>query len=85
MRPNPIGGRGELVYGLPRAGRVRLVVYDLQGRRVATVVDRVEAAGWHSATWDGRDAWGRTVASGTYFARLEAARAVETRKIVVAR
>lgn len=85
FRPNPFSGRGELGYGLPRAGRARLLVYDLQGGRVATVVDRVETAGWHSAAWGGRDARGRTVASGTYFARLEVAGAMQMRKMVVAR
>ncbi len=84
-RPNPFGARGELSYGLPHPGRVRLVVYDLQGRRVATVVDRDEPAGWRLAAWDGHDAFGRPVASGTYFVRLEAAGAVEVRKLVIAR
>ena len=45
-RPNPFGVQAALSYGLPRGGRVRLAVYDVRGRRVATVVDREEAAGW---------------------------------------
>jgi hypothetical protein len=84
-RPNPFGERGELSYGLPVAGRVRLAIYDLQGRRVAVVVDREEPAGWRTVVWDGRNSLGQRVASGTYFERLEEGNLVDVRKIVVAR
>jgi len=78
--PNPFGLRTQFTYGLPKAGQVRLVVCDLQGRQVATVVNEVQAAGWRSVFWDGRE-----VASGIYFARLESGDEVSTRKIVIAR
>lgn len=83
--PNPFAKQVALQYGLPAATRVRLSIHDLQGRRVATVIDGVQPAGWSSAVWDGHDAGGRPVASGMYFARLEAGRAVQMRKIIVAR
>ena len=84
-RPNPFGGQTELSYGLPRGGRVRLDVFDVQGRRVASIVDRDEVAGWRSVVWDGRDMAGREVGSGTYFLRLESDVEVQVRKIVLAR
>jgi len=85
IAPNPFGVTGQLRYGLPRDGQVRLAVYDIQGRSVATVIDRVEAAGWRSAVWDGRDRAGRLVAPGTYFVRLEAAGEVQLQKVVLLR
>jgi len=85
IAPNPFGVTGQLRYGLPRDGRVRLAVYDIQGRSVATVIDRVEPAGWRSAVWDGRDRAGRLVAPGTYFVRLEAVGEVQLQKVVLLR
>jgi hypothetical protein len=84
-RPNPFGRQAEFGYALPHGGRVRLSVYDVRGRRVALVVDRVESEGWRSVVWDGRDGAGHEVGSGTYFLRLEQGDEVQTRKVVVAR
>jgi len=83
--PNPFRTRAQFNYGVPKAGRVRLVVYDVQGRRVATVVNQIQAPGWRSVFWDGRDEERREVASGNYFARLESGGDVHVRKIMIAR
>jgi hypothetical protein len=84
-RPNPFGERVTFRFGLPAAGRVRVAVFDIHGRRVARVMDQVEAAGWREVSWDGRDSAGRPAASGTYFVRLESVTGSQTRKIVLAR
>jgi hypothetical protein len=64
--PNPFNPRTTVAFTLPRAGRARLAVYDLAGRRLAELVDGSFAAGRHAATWDGRDGRGREAPSGTY-------------------
>jgi hypothetical protein len=69
-RPNPARGPARLEYSLPRAGRVVLALFDVQGRRQATLVDEVQAAGGHATEWSGRDAGGIEAPAGTYFARL---------------
>lgn len=56
----------------PGARRARLDIYDVRGRRVATLLDGPLAAGLGELIWHGRDAAGRRLASGLYFARLEA-------------
>jgi hypothetical protein len=75
--PNPFGGavgsrETTLHFVLPVAADVRLEVYDALGRRVATVLDGRQPAGQGAATWDGRDAAGRSTGAGLYFYRLSA-------------
>jgi hypothetical protein len=69
--PNPFNPSTQITYTLPQPSRVTLRVYDVAGRRVATLHDRAQPAGTHGATWDGRDQAGQSVASGTYLYRLE--------------
>jgi hypothetical protein len=84
-RPNPFATQTTLPYAMPAPGRARLAVYDAQGREVALLVDKVENPGTHAASWDGRDARGTPLASGVYFARLEAGGEVSSLKLVLAR
>ncbi len=69
-RPNPFNPSTEIGFGLPAAARVRLVVYDVLGRRIRTLAEGNYPAGWHRVRWDGRDESGREVASGVYLYRL---------------
>jgi hypothetical protein len=70
--PNPFNPTTVIRYSVGQDGvPVRLVIYDVAGRRVATLKDGVSNAGQHAARWDGRDSSGAPVASGVYFARLE--------------
>jgi hypothetical protein len=84
-RPNPVRSESAITYDLPGAGRVHLVVYDVAGRAVATIVDEVQEAGTHTARWDGRNSRGERLAAGVYFARLVAGGEVRSEKLVVAR
>ncbi len=81
--PNPARGWVTLRFTLPEAGAVRLALYDLAGRRVAALLDGALAAGAHEARWEGTDAAGRPAAAGLYFARLEAAGRVLTRRVAI--
>ena len=56
--PNPFNPKTEIRYVLSTDGRVRIVVYDVQGREVANLVDERQNAGGHVVLWDGRDAEG---------------------------
>jgi hypothetical protein len=83
--PNPFNPVTTLRYTLPSAGLARLAVYDLAGRRVRTLVDGSLPSGQGESTWDGRDDGGRGLASGTYFARLEAAETSRTVRLSLVR
>jgi len=81
--PNPFNSSTVLRYSVAKAARVRLDVFDILGRRVRTLVDEFQSAGTHDVTWDGRDAFGRAAASGTYFYRLTAGEYSESRKMIL--
>ena len=64
---------------------MRLDVYDLAGRLIRTLAADVRSAGSHESVWDGRDASGRDVSSGTYLARMTFGGAVATMRMVLVR
>jgi cytochrome c peroxidase len=66
----------RLVYSVPQSGGVRLAVYDVAGRRVATLVDGWKSAGSYTVEWTARD-----VASGNYLILLDSGSARVARKI----
>ena len=84
--PNPFNPSTTIVYDLPRPATVDLVVYDVTGRVVRTLVAAgTVPAGRHEAVWNGRDDAGRAAASGMYFLRLDAGEYAETRRLTLIR
>jgi hypothetical protein len=82
-QPNPFNPSTTIRFVIPERARVRLAVYDVAGRHVATLVDDTRDAGVHSVEWSGVNAGGSRVASGVYVTRLEAGKQTATRKIVL--
>ncbi|HTX17145.1 MAG TPA: FlgD immunoglobulin-like domain containing protein [Bacteroidota bacterium] len=70
--PNPFNPSTTIRYELPFRSRVLVTVYDLLGRRVASLFNGVQNEGGQSLMWNGRSDAGISVASGVYFYRLEA-------------
>lgn len=85
VSPNPLraGTAGVLSFTLATAGRARIEIFDLAGRRVAVPLDGIASRGKHTVTWNGTDETGRRVASGVYFYRLSAAGQEKTARLVV--
>jgi len=83
--PNPSRAATTFAFRLEEAGPVRVAIYDLHGRRVATVFEGHRPPGDHRVTWDGVDALGQRVPSGAYVARLHAAGKRLTQKVVLLR
>ncbi len=70
--PNPFNPRTMLRFNTKAPGRVELVIHDIRGHRVRSLVNSDLAAGRHQYLWDGLNEQGGSVASGQYFARLVA-------------
>ena len=72
-------------FDLPRAADASLMVLDLQGRRVRSLVRGMQTAGRHQVEWDGRDEAGNLVGPGVYFYRLDSERVIRTERVAVVR
>jgi hypothetical protein len=81
--PNPFNPLTKISFSLPAAHNVELSVYSLDGRKVATLVNELREPGLHEVLWTGRDDNGRTVASGTYFYRLNAGPYSDVKKMTL--
>jgi hypothetical protein len=83
--PNPFNPRTTITYEVPGESEVEvsLVIYDLRGRRVRTLVDDRLSPGTHSVVWDGRASFGSPVPSGVYLYRLKAGSFTSTRKMTL--
>jgi hypothetical protein len=82
-RPNPFAGITTIRFALPTASPVRLMVFDLMGRRVRTLALGSFIAGYHSVGWDHRDASGNLVRPGVYLYRLIAGSFRDQKKMVL--
>jgi hypothetical protein len=83
--PNPFNPETTIRFHLHERQQVRLVVYDLAGHRVRTLIDGELAAGEQTITWDGRDQQGRSAASGVYFFEIVTGNKAERRKMTLIR
>jgi hypothetical protein len=83
--PNPFGSGTQIAFSLEKPGRVSLKIYDAKGRLVRELVDEERVPSRYVEVWDGRDNRGRSVASGTYFYRLELPGWSAVRKMTLAK
>lgn len=77
-RPNPFGARTTISFALPTESHVSLEVFDVVGRKVATLVDETRAAGSYGVEFDAR-----AVTPGVYFYRLVSDGAILQKKMLI--
>ncbi len=82
-RPNPFGTGITIHFDVPRVATVRFEVFDAQGRRVRSLVNRAFAPGTHSVAWDGSDGNGRRARPGIYLYRMTADGFRDQRRMVL--
>ena len=82
--PNPFNPTATISYDLPTSSNVTLVIYNMAGQKVKTLVsNEIQNAGSYSVRWDGRNERGQAVSSGIYLYRIEASYFTATKKMVL--
>jgi len=81
--PNPFNPETTIEYQVPQASPVQMMVFNVLGQQVRTLVNEVREQGRFRVIWDGRDEAGQPVASGIYFCHLTAGSYHQTRKMTL--
>jgi hypothetical protein len=81
--PNPFNDQTVIKYSLTKKARVSLVIYNILGQKVRTLIRNETQSGDVSVSWDGKDDDGEDLSSGIYFYRLRAGQLSQTRRMVL--
>jgi len=81
--PNPFNPVTNIRYDIPENSHVKMVVYDILGRQVRTLVNRDHDPGFYNVLWDGRNDLGEQIASGVYFFQINAGSFHKNAKMIV--
>ncbi|MBU1319157.1 MAG: M6 family metalloprotease domain-containing protein [candidate division Zixibacteria bacterium] len=81
--PNPFNMETSIAFDLRTPAQTKLVIYNLLGQRVVTLIDQSLDAGSHTISWNGRSDSGNEVSSGVYFYRLESGTFEETKRMLL--
>ena len=76
--PNPFNPSTTIDYQLSVSGMVTIIVYDLKGKEIKTLVNEVQVADYHNVVWNGHNENGQSVASGRYILKMTAPGYAET-------
>ncbi len=83
--PNPFNPETNIVFSVSQNTHAKVEVFTILGQKVRTVFDGKVTVGTHTVKWDGRDDYGRAVASGIYFYKLSVDKQTQTRKMILMR
>ncbi|MCH8305325.1 MAG: T9SS type A sorting domain-containing protein, partial [Candidatus Marinimicrobia bacterium] len=83
--PNPFNPQTTISFALPVAGKISLIIYDLNGREIMRWDEEISQGGYYQRVWNGENLSGEQVSSGVYFYRFRAGDFVQTKKMVLLR
>jgi len=76
--PNPFNPSTEINYSIPKAGIVKLIVYNSLGQKLTELINKYQQAGEHKINFNGKD-----LASGIYFYHLQSGSFIQTKKMIL--
>ena len=81
--PNPFNPTTNIHYSLDRDNFVDLIIYDLKGQKVKTIINQFQKAGQKYVSWDSTNDNKKTVSSGIYFFTLKSGNFIKTKKMIL--
>jgi hypothetical protein len=81
--PNPFNPVTTLRYDLPEQSHVEIMIYDIMGREVRTLVNSHQNAGFKSVIWDARNDIGKPMSAGMYLYRISAGDFHRVKKMIL--
>ena len=81
--PNPFNPTTQIKYDLPEEQHVSIAIYDVMGRKIRSLMNNSQAAGYHSIHWDAKNEMGEGVAAGMYIYTIQAGEFRATKKMVL--
>ena len=81
--PNPFNPTTTISYSIPQDGNVELVIFNIKGQKVKTLVEGSQPAGSYNVTWNGKDENDRSVSSGLYFYKLNSSGKTAVKKMLL--
>jgi len=83
--PNPFNPATTIAFGLPADQHVQIIIYNVRGHQVATVLNTMIQKGYHAVRWDGRNTGGERVASGLYIYQIRTSQSMISKKLMLLR
>jgi len=76
--PNPFNPIANIEYHLPLNANIELIIYDIRGRQIETLINNYQTAGYHTITWNAS-----SFSSGVYLIRMDSGDFTQTQKVVL--
>ncbi len=81
--PNPFNPTTIINYSLAEEGNIELIVFNIKGQKVKTLINEIMTAGNHQIIWDGKDENSKAVSSGIYFYKMNTNNYTSTKKMIL--
>ena len=81
--PNPFNPNTLLRYDLPESGMVNITIHDMIGRKIKTLVNSAQSAGYKTIQWNGTDDKNEPVSAGLYLYTIQTRGFTQTKKMVL--
>ena len=81
--PNPFNPVTTFRYDILENGHVNITIYNILGRKVKTLMNQTQDAGYRSVIWDATNDYGKPVSAGIYLYQIQAGEYISTKKMVL--